>query len=175
MRQVLEQEGRGGKLHMDKTIICMEGPQFSTRAESIMYRSWGADLINMSVLPESKLAREAELGYRCTSVDVALPLTPNSCSRYALIATATDYDSWRPNTEAVTAAEVFKTLQSNADTARHVAAKILEDLHDAASRGDILTEEIGSMKFSIMPRSQGQEGQDTRKLSYILPEYFQNL
>jgi len=156
VRQVLEQEGRGGKLHMDKTIICMEGPQFSTRAESIMYRSWGADLINMSVLPESKLAREAELGY-------------------ALIATATDYDSWRPNTEAVTAAEVFKTLQSNADTARHVAAKILEDLHDAASRGDILTEEIGSMKFSIMPRSQGQEGEEARKLSYVLPEYFQNL
>jgi len=61
--RVLEEEGRGVKLHTDKTIICMEGPQFSTRAESIMYRGWGADLINMSVLPESKLAREAELGY----------------------------------------------------------------------------------------------------------------
>lgn len=48
-------------LHMDKCIVCMEGPQFSTRAESLMYRSWGADLINMSVLPEAKLAREAEL------------------------------------------------------------------------------------------------------------------
>lgn len=64
VRQVLDEEqGRSVKLHTDKTIICMEGPQFSTRAESIMYRSWGADLINMSVLPESKLAREAELGY----------------------------------------------------------------------------------------------------------------
>jgi len=61
--RVLEEEGRGVKLHTEKTIICMEGPQFSTRAESIMYRGWGADLINMSVLPESKLAREAELGY----------------------------------------------------------------------------------------------------------------
>ncbi|KAG6329709.1 hypothetical protein ID866_9382 [Astraeus odoratus] len=48
-------------LHTDKCIVCMEGPQFSTRAESIMYRSWGADLINMSVLPEAKLAREAEI------------------------------------------------------------------------------------------------------------------
>jgi len=65
VRQVLEEEDSGVKLHIDKTIICMEGPQFSTRAESIMYRSWGADLINMSVLPESKLAREAELGYGC--------------------------------------------------------------------------------------------------------------
>lgn len=56
-------EGRGRKLHTGKTIVCMEGPQFSTRAESIMYRSWGGDLINMSVLPEAKLAREAELRY----------------------------------------------------------------------------------------------------------------
>ena len=100
-------------------------------------------------------------------------LTPPSFPRYALIATATDYDSWRPNTEAVTAAEVFKTLQSNADTSRRVAARILEDLHDAASKGDILTEEVGSMKFSIMPRSEGQKEEDIRKLGYVLPEYFQ--
>jgi len=156
VRQALAEEGRGVKLHTDKTIICMEGPQFSTRAESILYRSWGADLINMSVLPESKLAREAELGY-------------------ALVATATDYDSWRPNTGAVTAAEVFQTLQANADTSRHVAAKILEDLHDAASKGGILTEEVGSMGFSIMPRGEGQKEEDIRKLSYVLPEYFQSV
>ena len=56
-------EGEGdASLHRDKCIVCMEGPQFSTRAESVMYRAWGADLINMSVLPEAKLAREAELG-----------------------------------------------------------------------------------------------------------------
>ncbi len=48
-------------LHIDKTVVCMEGPQFSTRAESLMYRAWGGDIINMSVLPEAKLAREAEL------------------------------------------------------------------------------------------------------------------
>lgn len=51
------------KLFTGKCIVCMEGPQFSTRAESLMYRQWGGDLINMSVLPESKLAREAELRY----------------------------------------------------------------------------------------------------------------
>ncbi|PBL01673.1 hypothetical protein ARMGADRAFT_224437 [Armillaria gallica] len=72
----------------------MEGPQFSTRAESIMYRQWGWDLINMSVLPEAKLAREAELSY-------------------VLIATATDYDAWRPHSDTVTAAEVFKTLKAS--------------------------------------------------------------
>ena len=62
VRMALESEGRGVSLLTDKCIICMEGPQFLTRVESIMYRSWGGDLINMSVLPEAKLAREAELG-----------------------------------------------------------------------------------------------------------------
>ena len=57
-------EGKGGvRLHVGGTVVCMEGPQFSTRAESRMYRAWGGDIINMSVLPEAKLAREAEL--RC--------------------------------------------------------------------------------------------------------------
>lgn len=59
---VLQAHGNGAKLHTDQCVICMEGPQFSTRAESKMYRAWGADIINMSVLPEAKLAREAELG-----------------------------------------------------------------------------------------------------------------
>ena len=55
--------GYAPRMHADKCIVCMEGPQFSTRAESRMYRQWGGDIINMSVLPEAKLAREAELGY----------------------------------------------------------------------------------------------------------------
>jgi 5'-methylthioadenosine phosphorylase len=61
--KVLQREGRGIKLFTDKCLVVMEGPQFSTRAESLMYRQWGGDLINMSTLPEAKLAREAELRY----------------------------------------------------------------------------------------------------------------
>jgi len=61
VEKALADEGRGVVLHKDKCIVCMEGPQFSTRAESNMYRAWGGDLINMSALPEAKLAREAEL------------------------------------------------------------------------------------------------------------------
>jgi 5'-methylthioadenosine phosphorylase len=61
VRKAFEKNGIGAQLFTDKTIVCMEGPQFSTRAESVMYRQWGGDLINMSVLPEAKLAREAEL------------------------------------------------------------------------------------------------------------------
>ncbi|THH05439.1 hypothetical protein EW145_g4790 [Phellinidium pouzarii] len=146
-------EGRDVALHTGKTIVCMEGPQFSTRAESKMYRAWGGDLINMSVLPEAKLAREAEISY-------------------ALIATATDYDSWRENSESVTASEVFKTLKTNAETSRHVTELIVADLHDAAENGDIISEEAGSMKFSIMPRSEKQKDEDREKLSYVLPTYF---
>ncbi len=141
------------KLHAGKTIVCMEGPQFSTRAESRMYRQWGGDIINMSVLPEAKLAREAELGY-------------------ALIATVTDYDSWRENESAVTAAEVFKTLHANATLSRQVAATVLDELTAAAAQGDLLTEEIGSMQYSIMPRSEQQKPEDREKLAYILPKYF---
>jgi 5'-methylthioadenosine phosphorylase len=66
------------KVHEKGTYVCMEGPQFSTRAESLLHRGWGADLIGMTVVPEAKLAREAEI-----------------C--YALVALATDYDCWRPH------------------------------------------------------------------------------
>ena len=61
MRKALKEEGRGIELFTGKCIVCMEGPQYSTRAESLMYQMWGGDLINMSVLPEAKLAREAEI------------------------------------------------------------------------------------------------------------------
>lgn len=91
---------------------------------------------------------------------------------YALIATVTDYDSWRPNTDAVTAAEVFKTLRDNAETARHVGARILQEFHAAVIQGDILSEEVGSMYSSIMPRSAQQTQEDRDKLRYVLPTYF---
>lgn len=91
---------------------------------------------------------------------------------YALIATATDYDSWRENEEAVTSAEVFKVLQTNATLSRTVAATILDELHEATEEGNILTEQVGSMKFSIMPRSEKQKDEDREKLAYILPTYF---
>lgn len=92
----------------------------------------------------------------------------NPC-RYALIATATDYDSWRPHSASVTTTEVFKTLKQNADTSRHVAAAILEDL---AKETSLLEEEVGSMKFSIMPRSGNLKDSDLQKLGFVLPEYF---
>lgn len=93
---------------------------------------------------------------------------------YALVATATDYDSWRPHSDSVTTAEVFKTLKKNADTSRLVISTILEALHGSLTGQDanVFLQEVGSMKLSIMPRSGKLKEEDRRKLAYVLPEYF---
>jgi 5'-methylthioadenosine phosphorylase len=88
-------------VHEKGTYVCMEGPAFSTRAESKMYRTWGADIIGMTALPEAKLAREAEI-----------------C--YAIIACVTDYDSWWDPGKPVDVATVIKTLNDNIGTAKQI-------------------------------------------------------
>jgi 5'-methylthioadenosine phosphorylase len=89
--------------HDAGTYVCMEGPAFSTRAESNLYRSWGASVIGMTNLPEAKLAREAELSY-------------------ATLAMATDYDCWHPHHDAVTVDQVIAVLNANAALARRLVA-----------------------------------------------------
>jgi 5'-methylthioadenosine phosphorylase len=91
----------GATHHVGGTYVCMEGPQFSTLAESELYRSWGADLIGMTNLQEAKLAREAEV-----------------C--YSTLAMVTDYDCWHPDHDAVTAEQIMGVLGRNAETARKV-------------------------------------------------------
>ncbi len=93
--------GVGASVHQGGVYIAMEGPAFSTRAESRLYRSWGADIIGMTALPEAKLAREAEI-----------------C--YATIACVTDYDSWMERSEPVTVDVILDTLRANIDTARKI-------------------------------------------------------
>jgi 5'-methylthioadenosine phosphorylase len=99
-------------VHKGGTYICIEGPQFSTRAESKIYRSWGVDVIGMTNIPEAKLAREAEL-----------------C--YAAVAFSTDYDSWREGEDAVTADVVLATLKKNVDTAKKIVQKLPEVIPSA--------------------------------------------
>jgi 5'-methylthioadenosine phosphorylase len=89
--------------HEGGTYVCMEGPQFSTRAESRLYRSWGADVIGMTNLTEAKLAREAEI-----------------C--YATLALVTDYDCWREATEPVSVEALLAVLRDNAEAARRALA-----------------------------------------------------
>ena len=93
----------GVNVHFGATYLAMEGPQFSTLAESRMYRTWGADVIGMTGMPEAKLAREAEL-----------------C--YASVAMVTDYDCWHPDHGAVDVAQVIATLTANAGHARTLVA-----------------------------------------------------
>ncbi len=96
----------GINVHRGGTYLAMEGPQFSTLAESKMYREvWGCDVIGMTNMPEAKLAREAEL-----------------C--YASVAMITDYDSWHPDHGEVDVTEIIKTLTGNADKARSLVARL---------------------------------------------------
>ncbi|MDJ0641619.1 MAG: S-methyl-5'-thioadenosine phosphorylase [Erythrobacter sp.] len=97
-----------GKVATGATYLAMEGPQFSTRAESRMYRAWGADIIGMTGMPEAKLAREAELPY-------------------ALIGMATDYDCWRDG-EEVDVAQVIEQMQANGDLARETVKNFIGGL-----------------------------------------------
>jgi 5'-methylthioadenosine phosphorylase len=94
----------GARVHKGGTYVCMEGPQFSTRAESLLYRQWGMDVIGMTNLQEAKLAREAEI-----------------C--YTTIALVTDYDCWHPEHDSVTVDLIIANLTQNARMAQQVIAK----------------------------------------------------
>jgi len=102
---------------MGGTYVVMEGPQFSTLAESNLYRSWGADVIGMTNMPEAKLAREAEI-------------------RYCTIAMVTDYDCWHPDHDEVDVAMVIKTLQNNASNAQKMIKEIIKSFKDYSVKGD---------------------------------------
>jgi 5'-methylthioadenosine phosphorylase len=99
----------GATIHKGGTYVCMEGPQFSTLAESNLYRSWGADIIGMTNLQEAKLAREAEI-----------------C--YTTIALVTDYDCWHPDHDSVTVEMIIANLTQNAKTAQQIIASAVDRL-----------------------------------------------
>lgn len=99
----------GLKHKVGGTYLAMEGPQFSTFAESNLYRSWGCDVIGMTAMPEAKLAREAEMPY-------------------AIVAMVTDYDCWHPDHDHVTVDQVVKVLTDNADRARSLLKKVAPKL-----------------------------------------------
>jgi len=97
--------GRAPRVHLGGTYVCMEGPQFSTRAESNLHRSWGADVIGMTAATEAKLAREAEL-----------------C--FSLLALSTDYDCWKADEEAVTVGSVIEVLKANVARAEAIVVAL---------------------------------------------------
>ena len=99
----------GATVHRGGTYVCMEGPQFSTLAESKMYRAWGMDIVGMTNLQEAKLAREAEI-----------------C--YTTIALVTDYDCWHPDHDSVTVEMIVATLLQNAKTAQRLIAEAVANV-----------------------------------------------
>ena len=132
----------GATHHVGGTYVCMEGPQFSTLAESELYRSWGADLIGMTNLQEAKLAREAEV-----------------C--YSTLAMVTDYDCWHPDHDAVTVDAVIRVLLSNADHARSLvrslAAAVTSDAHASAcavKRAPLAPKPDGPGRLRVLPHSR---------------------
>jgi 5'-methylthioadenosine phosphorylase len=101
----------GAQVHSNGTYIVMEGPAFSTRAESHLYRDWGGDIIGMTALPEAKLAREAEI-----------------C--YAILASSTDYDCWHESEDDVSADMIVATLLKNVEVSKNAARHALGNLPD---------------------------------------------
>ncbi|KAL4804314.1 nucleoside phosphorylase domain-containing protein [Aspergillus unguis] len=147
-------EGEGVTLHDRGTLICMEGPQFSTRAESKMYRSWGGSVINMSCLPEAKLAREAEIAYQ-------------------MICMSTDYDCWHESTADVTVEMVMGNMKANAVNAKHFVTAVLDEL--AADHNSDLVQAkhyAGSVKFGLSTAQANWTAEAKERITWLFPGYF---
>jgi 5'-methylthioadenosine phosphorylase len=129
------------------TYVCMEGPQFSTKAESHLYRSWGADVIGMTNLQEAKLAREAEI-----------------C--YATVAMVTDYDCWREGHDAVTVEEIVAVLHKNADN----AAKVVKAAVAAMPR-ERTCACTSAAKFAVLTQPDAIPAATREKLKLLFGKY----
>jgi 5'-methylthioadenosine phosphorylase len=137
----------GATVHRGGTYVCMEGPQFSTLAESRLYQSWGMDVIGMTNLQEAKLAREAEI-----------------C--YTTIALVTDYDCWHPDHDSVTVEMIVSNLLANASTAQQVIAEAVGRLPFERTCG------CGeALKYAIITRPEAVPEQVKRDLAPLIGKY----
>ncbi len=140
----LEHEGIAHKA--GGTLVVMEGPQFSTRAESELHRSWGADLIGMTAMPEAKLAREAEMAY---------------CH----VAMVTDFDAWHPHHDAVDVAQVIKVMKANVEQAQRFVmrlALLMPKHHAACAAGS-----DHALDFAIMTAPEKRDAALMAKLDAV--------
>ncbi|KAB8293835.1 hypothetical protein EYC80_009316 [Monilinia laxa] len=148
-------QGEGIVMHDKGTIICMEGPAFSTRAESHMYRSWGGSVINMSALPEAKLAREAEMVYQ-------------------MICMATDYDCWH-STEDVDVEMVMGHMHANGQNAKRLVGAVLDALSKKEHSETVLGKHwernsTNMLKFMTKAEGRGEEGR--KNAEFLFPGVF---
>ena len=146
--QACKTSGVVGKL--GGTYICMEGPQFSTKAESNLYRSWGADVVGMTNLQEAKLAREAEI-----------------C--YATVAMVTDYDCWHPDHDSVTVDQIVAVLHQNADN----AAKVVRATVAALPESNVIRNCTcaTAAKYAILTQPQAIPEETKERLKLLFGKY----
>ena len=145
---VESQDLPGVTLHRGGTYVCMEGPAFSTKAESELYRSWDATVIGMTNLPEAKLAKEAEIAY-------------------ATLAMVTDYDCWHPDHDSVTVEMVIGNLQKNAVNAQTVIREVVRRL----SENPPVSEAHSALKYAIITPLDKAPAQTKEKLALLLQKY----
>jgi 5'-methylthioadenosine phosphorylase len=141
-------EAAGGRVHASGTYVCMEGAQFSTRAESLMYRSFGAHVIGMTNLTEAKLAREAELPY-------------------ATLAMSTDYDCWHQSEEVVTVEAVLAVLRHNVDLAKNTLRGLVQRLPDPAA-----SPAANALQNAILTAPASISAETRELLAPLLGKYF---
>jgi len=146
--EVLGNEREGAKVHRGGTYLVMNGPQFSSRAESLLYRQWGVSVIGMTNLPEAKLAREAEISY-------------------ATVALATDFDCWHESEEDVTVDAVVAIMKQNAVNARNVAARAVELLPETRT-----CSAKNALQFAIMTKPESVSAEVRERLDPIVGKYF---
>jgi len=135
-------------LHRGGTYVCMEGPAFSSKAESNLYRSWDATIIGMTNLPEAKLAREAEIAY-------------------ATLALVTDYDCWHPDHDSVTVEMVIGNLQKNAKNAQSVIQAAVKELAANPPTSDA----HDALKYAIITPLDKAPAATLTKLAALLKKY----
>ena len=135
-------------LHDGGTYVCMEGPAFSTQAESHLYRSWDATVIGMTNLPEAKLAREAEIAY-------------------ATLALVTDYDCWHPDHDSVTVEMVIGNLHKNAVNAQ----KVIQETVKRLSANPPASEAHSALKYAILTNLEKAPAATKEKLALLLNKY----
>lgn len=138
----------GATLHDGGTYVCMEGPQFSTRAESQLYRSWGASVIGMTNVPECKLAREAELPY-------------------ATLALATDYDCWFEGHDEVSVEAVVKVVKANVALAQRVIAGLVPRVASC----DVASPAHGALRHAVMTAPDAIPPHARQRLGLLLDPY----
>ncbi len=150
LRSVLVQAAvaAGPRVHDHGTYICIEGPQFSTKAESKLYRSWGMDIIGMTAMPEVRLAREAEI-----------------C--FAILALVTDYDVWHSAEEPVSVAVVLQRLQQNVEAAQRTLRELIPRLRELPSQCTCHS----ALQYAIVTRPEAVPAELRERYKLLLGKY----